>query len=126
MKNIKLIWVLLSIIGSTIYSIILMVSFDSNSGFSFSFFEKLLFFFVFVFISMVFSLPIVFFERITKIMRLKNSLLGINILFFILALFSLLILYLLNLRGNKDFLFVIVSYVLPGFFLLNWFFKRKR
>lgn len=121
MKNIKIIWILSSIVGSIIYSVISLLSFDAKSGFVYPFSLRFLFFMIFVVLSLLFFSPVLFLDKIIKLFRKFREKKVVNITLFFLSLVSLYLFYLFGMRGLEDYLCIGLSYISPLFFLVNMY-----
>jgi hypothetical protein len=126
MKNIRLVWLLVSTFGSIFYFIIITITFESKSGFEFSVFELILLFLLIQLISLFFIFPIVFFNKIIYSLGSNNELVIGNLLLTILTIIDFIILYFLDFRGCNDFLYIMISYLPIGFLFLNFYLKRNK
>lgn len=126
MKNIRLVWLLVSTFGSIFYFIIITITFESKSGFEFSVFELILLFLLIQLISLFFIFPIVFFNKIIYSLSYNNELVIGNLLLTILTIIDFIILYFIDFRGCNDFLYIMISYLPIGFLFLNFYLKRNK
>lgn len=125
MRKFILVWILLSVLGTIIYTSILNLLFDPKYGFNYSFIDKSIYFIVILVFSLALCSPIICFNFSIRKLKLSNNKSTINLLFLIQVILVVVILYVFNLRGLNDYLYILLSYIFPGFVLLNSLINKR-
>lgn len=125
MKKDLFFWISLSVIGTIPFILFFKAELDALKVFDLSFSDYLIWGVIFMILALVFSSPVLLSNLILSRVFMSRSLLYRNILFLLFAAIILPIIGVFLVRELRDTLAVLLSYVLPGFVLLNVIFSRQ-
>ncbi len=126
MKKIKTVWLLNSIIGTSILTpLIYKYYFDSSSPFVLKSEDKILIALIILILSLVINLVFFVMDNIQVRRGWQNSFVKSNLLFFIFALIGQFIIGLGFTHFDFTHLLILISYFVPGLVLWNLYFVTR-